>query len=185
MPDEIYRMNPIVLYERMSSEDSFAYCPFAYTYSNYSREGFSAKLLRFSNPVSLDEETPIRTVLGGTGIAISSGCKDTALALEYSMFVAGRTCQRTIYGICGGQPARRSAWQDPLLNRISDDFFSRTAASLETAYVRPRYRGYVGLQERAGEAIVQYCRHHGDAKQTLEQVNSLYRASQEEGTQHA
>jgi multiple sugar transport system substrate-binding protein len=177
MPDEIYRMNPIALYERMANEDSIAYCPFAYTYSNYSRNGFGAKHVRFSNPVALDGDIPIRTVLGGTGIAISSDCKDTALALEYSLFVAGRTCQRTLYGISGGQPARRSAWRDPLLNQITDDFFSRTAASIETAYVRPRYRGYVGLQERAGEAIVEYCKHRGNTHQVLEQIDTLYRAS--------
>lgn len=184
MPDEIYRMNPIALYEQMASEDTIAYCPFAYTYSNYSRKGFGTKHLRFSNPVALDKDTPMRTVLGGTGIAIPAGCKNTTLALEYNLFVAGRTCQRTLYGICGGQPARRSAWHDPLLNQITDEFFSRTAASIETAYVRPRYPGYVGLQERAGEAIVEYCRHHGNTQKTIEEIDALYRASLREGIQH-
>jgi multiple sugar transport system substrate-binding protein len=184
MPDEIYDTNPITLYERMADEDTIAYCPFAYTYSNYSRNGFGAKHLRFSNPVALDKDTPMRTVLGGTGIAISAGCKDTALALEYSLFVAGSTCQRTLYGICGGQPARRSAWHDPLLNQITDEFFSRTAVSIETAYVRPRYPGYVGLQERAGEAIVEYLRHPGNTQKALQQIDALYRASLREGIRH-
>jgi multiple sugar transport system substrate-binding protein len=184
MPDEIYGMNPIAVYERMTNEDAIAYCPFAYTYSNYSRNGFGARHIRFSNPVALDKDTPMRTVLGGTGIAISAGCKDTALALEYSLFVAGRTCQSTLYGIAGGQPARRSAWHDPLLNQITDEFFSRTAASIETAYVRPRYPGYVGLQERAGEAIAEYSRDHGNTQKTLEQIDALYRASLREGIQH-
>jgi multiple sugar transport system substrate-binding protein len=185
MPDEIYSLNPIALYERMAKEDSIAYCPFAYTYSNYSRDGFGAKRLRFSNPVSMDGDTPMRTVLGGTGIGISASCKDTALALEYSLFVAGQTCQRTLYGMCGGQPARRSAWNDSVLNQITDDFFLRTAASIEIAYVRPRYPGYVGLQERAGEAIVEYCKQHRNTKKTLEQLDALYRLSQREGIQHA
>lgn len=177
MPDEIYSLNPITLYERMTQEDSIAYCPFAYSYSNYSRDGFGAKHLRFSNPVSLDSNTPMRTVLGGTGIAISARCTDTALALEYSMFVAGQTCQRTLYGISGGQPARRSAWNDSLLNQISDDFFLRTAASIETAYVRPRYHGYVVLQERAGQAIARYCKRHGDTQGALEELGALYRST--------
>jgi multiple sugar transport system substrate-binding protein len=127
----------------------------------------------------------MRTVLGGTGIAISASCKDTALALEYSLFVAGQTCQRTLYGMCGGQPARRSAWNDSVLNQITDDFFLRTAASVETAYVRPRYPGYVGLQARAGEAIVEYCKQRGSTQKTLEQMDALYRLSQSEGIQHA
>ncbi len=184
MPDEIYQMNPIAVYERMASEDSFAYCPFAYTYSNYSRNGFGAKPLRFSNPVALGKGLPMRTVLGGTGITISAECNEPALALDYSLFVAGQSCQSTLYGICGGQPARRSAWHDPLLNQITDDFFSRTAISIETAYVRPRYKGYVGLQERAGEVMAQHCRRHGQTRKTLEEIDALYRSSLKEGTKH-
>lgn len=184
LPDEIYQMNPIAVYERMSGEDSFAYCPFAYTYSNYSRNGFGAKQVRFSNPVALEKGLPMRTVLGGTGIAISAKCNEPALALDYSSFVTSRSCQSTLYGMCGGQPARRSAWHDPLLNQITDDFFSRTAASIETAYVRPRYKGYVGLQERAGETIAQFCKTHGNTRKALEEIDALYRSSLKEGIKH-
>ena len=185
MPEEIYELNPIGLYERMASEDNIAYCPFAYTYSNYARDGFATYPLRFTNPVLLDHDTPMRTVLGGTGIAISANCKETSLAVEYGLFVAGRTCQRTLYGICGGQPARRSAWHDPLLNQITDDFFLRTKASIETAYVRPRYRGYVSLQESGGEAIVAYCKERGNARRTLDRLNALYRETLKGTAQHA
>jgi multiple sugar transport system substrate-binding protein len=185
MPDEIYGMNPIAVFEQMAEEDSVAYCPFAYTYSNYSRSGFGRNHIRFSSPVALENSMPMRTVLGGTGIAISAGSENVALALEYSLFVAGRTCQRTLYGMCGGQPARRSAWHDPLLNQITDNFFCRTAATIETAYVRPRYRGYVGLQESAGKAIVDYCKRRGNAKQALEQMDALYRASLKGKVQNA
>lgn len=184
MPDEVYGMNPIALYERMTNEDSIAYCPFAYTYSNYSRNGFARRHLRFSNPVALDHTTPMRTVLGGTGIAISARCKNIPLALEYSLFVAGHKCQRTLYGMCGGQPARRSAWHDSLLNQVTHDFFSQTIASIETAYVRPRYPGYVSLQETGGGVIAEYCKHRGNARKTLEQIDALYRASLKEGALH-
>jgi multiple sugar transport system substrate-binding protein len=185
MPDDIYRLNPIALYERMSSEDSFAYCPFAYTYSNYSRKGFGAKHIRFSDPVALDEHLPMRTVLGGTGIAISTKCDQIVLAVEYSLFVAGRSCQSTLYGICGGQPASRSAWRDPLLNQLTDNFFTRTVASIERAFVRPQYPGYVNLQEHAGEAITEYCKRRGDTHSLLEQIDALYRSSINKGIQHA
>jgi multiple sugar transport system substrate-binding protein len=184
MPDEIYTLNPIALYEQMSSRDNFAYCPFAYTYSNYSRRGFGAKHIRFYDPVALDEQLPMRTVLGGTGIAISAKCAQIELALEYSLFVAGRSCQSTLYGICGGQPASRSAWRDLLLNRITDDFFTRTAASIETAYVRPRYPGYVTLQEQAGEAVAEYCKQRGNTHELLTKIDGLYRSSLKEGIQH-
>ena len=177
MPNDIYNLNPIALYERMAKEDSVAYCPFAYTYSNYSRRDFGTKRIGFANPVSIDEMTPMRTVLGGTGIAISQNCKSPFLALEYGLFVAGRECQRSLYGVCGGQPARQSAWEDPLLNQITDNFFENTAASIHTAYVRPRYAGYVGLQERGGELIAQYCKNRGNAPDVLESLNASYRST--------
>jgi len=185
MPDDIYALNPIALYELMTSGDNVAYCPFAYTYSNYSRDGFAAKHLRFSNPVSMDADTPMRTVLGGTGIAISARCKQPGLAIEYSLFVTGPVCQRTLYGICGGQPARQSAWDDPLLNQLTDQFFLRTSRSIHTAYVRPRYPGYVCLQERAGQVIAEYCKRHGNAQTVLQQISDLYRLSLGQGNQNA
>jgi multiple sugar transport system substrate-binding protein len=184
MPDEIFRMNPIALYEQMAAEDSVAYCPFAYTYNNYSRDGFGTRRVRFSNPVALDGNVPMRTVIGGTGLAISKGCKETGAALEYSLFVAGSTCQRTLYAMSGGQPARRSAWIDPLVNQITDDFFVRTAASIETSYVRPRYAGYVGLQERAGEIVTYFAAHHRNPQKVLEQIDAQYRLSLGDGVHH-
>ena len=93
MPETIYSMNPIDIYEAMSSGEEFAYCPFAYTYSNYSRPGFAAHKLLFANPVSLREGTPLRTILGGTGIAISAQCKHPDVATAFCTFVAGSDCQ--------------------------------------------------------------------------------------------
>jgi multiple sugar transport system substrate-binding protein len=145
MPDDVYDLNPIALYERMATEDSIAYCPFAYTYSNYSRDSFAQKHIRFSNPVAMNNATPMRTVLGGTGIALSD------------------------------------AWDDPLLNQLTDEFFLRTSASIRTAYVRPRYRGYVVLQERAGQVIAEFCKQHGNSQSTLQRIDALYRSSVEQG----
>jgi multiple sugar transport system substrate-binding protein len=177
MPSEIYRMNPIALYEEMASGSEMAYCPFAYTYSNYSRKGFGRHHVRFSGPPSLNNGAPIRTVLGGTGIAISSACKERASALSYSLFVASSTCQETLYGLSGGQPSRRSAWNSRSLNALTDNFFSTTAESLESAYVRPRYRGYVSLQETGGTLIANFCKERGNAQRALGMLDDLYRAT--------
>jgi multiple sugar transport system substrate-binding protein len=177
MPSEIYEWNPIAIYEQMSSADAFAYCPFAYTYSNYSRAGFAARHIRFGSPVTTTDGAQLRTVLGGTGLAISGSCREVSIALEYSLYVAGRTCQSALYGICGGQPARRSAWQNETLNSLTDGFFERTLPSMESACVRPRYSGYIALQERAGVPIGDYLRVGGKPEQRLDEIDALYRAS--------
>lgn len=177
MPETIYVMNPIAIYEAMTSGDGFAYCPFAYSYSNYSRPGFAAHPLIFANPVPLSDGTPLRTVLGGTGIAVSAASAHLREAVEFGLFVSGRDCQRHIYGICQGQPAGDSAWRDPVLNSISNGFFERTIATIETALVRPRYPGYVALQRDAGEPIAACLRGEIVAVRALERLDNLYRQS--------
>lgn len=177
MPATIYKMNPILLYEAMAASDEFAYCPFAYTYSNYSRPGFAASPLLFTNPVALKDGTPLRTILGGTGIAVSAECMHQDTAIAFCLFVAGRDCQGHLYGMCGGQPASKAAWKHPLLNRVSNNFFERTLTSIESAYVRPRYPGYIALQGSAGAPIAAFLRGEATAVQTLEAVEKLYRQS--------
>lgn len=177
MDESIYDLNPIALYEAMSSGDQIAYCPFAYTYSNYSRPGFAAHILHFANPVPLRGGEAMRTVLGGTGIAVSAQCTRMNLAVDFCLFVSGRECQPYLYGICGGQPASRSAWHNPLLNQVSNGFFEDTLASVETAYVRPRYPGYIELQRAAGAPIIEFLRGGTTAVHALERVEGLYRKS--------
>jgi multiple sugar transport system substrate-binding protein len=177
MPETIYAMNPIAVYETMASTDDFAYCPFAYTYSNYSRPGFAANPLLFANPVSLQDGSPMRTVLGGTGIAVSAGCTNAKVAIEFCTFVTGRDCQTHLYGVCGGQPASSSAWHDPLLNRISNDFFKCTLESVQAAHVRPRYAGYIALQHSAGIPISEYLLRKTTSAHVLERLDTLYRES--------
>lgn len=177
MPETIYNMNPIALYEAMAAEDTIAYCPFAYTYNNYARRGFAANRLRFGQPVRLEDGRPMRTILGGTGLAISSECKERDLALAYSLFVAGHECQSTIYAFAGGQPASLTAWHDETLNQITDGFFRRTFASMQVAYVRPRYSGYIELQEQGGLPIIGYLRNGGSPGGVLDRIEELYRVS--------
>ena len=72
MPHVIFDWNPIEVAERMTATDDFAWNAFAYTYNNYARDGFARARLRFGNLISLEAKGPrLRSVLGGTGIAIS------------------------------------------------------------------------------------------------------------------
>lgn len=177
MPPHIYQWNPIAVYENMANSDRYAYCPFAFSYSNYSRVGFAKNLILFSNSVALRPGRPFQGILGGTGIAVSARCKATRVAIDYLRQIVGVKWQRTLYGLSGGQPARRSAWTDSLLNQITNRFFEQTLDSVEGAYVRPQYPGYVQLQGQAGLPIVCYLREGGRPADVLESVNSLYRDS--------
>src|SRR5699024_2783106 len=68
---ELFSANPIKVAELMSSTNKYSYCPFAYGYSNYSRQGYAKYPLRYTNIVNYDN-VPLRSTIGGTGLAVSS-----------------------------------------------------------------------------------------------------------------
>ena len=151
-PRDIFNWNPIAVYEALSRRDEYVYCPFAYGYSNYSRAGYSAKLLIFDDMVDIGGLGRCQTTLGGTGLAISARCQATAVARDYAMFTASPAIQRTLFFDNGGQPGHRSAWLDAEVNRRSNNYFRNTLPALDRAYLRPRFPGYLHFQDHAGRA---------------------------------
>ncbi|XEC92639.1 extracellular solute-binding protein [Paenibacillus tarimensis] len=174
---EIFGMNPIAVYEALSSRDDFVYCPFAYGYSNYARPGYARHVLEFGDLVEYERGRPLRSTLGGTGIAVSAGSGNVRVAVEYAMFVAGPVIQRTLYVECGGQPGHSSAWRDRKVNERCGGYFAKTLPALERAYVRPRYNGYLYFQDHAGDNVREYMQSGGNAPAVLDRMNELYRKS--------
>lgn len=182
MPLEVFDWNPIQVAERMTTTDDFAWNAFAYTYNNYAREGFARARLRFGNLPALAPNGPrLRSVLGGTGIAISCRCKNIPVALDYARFVTDGTTQKTIYAHAGGQPSHRAAWSDSKTDEFCGGFFSGTNITQEEAFVRPRYSGYVPFQAAGGRILQEILRDGRDTNKMLEKLDALYRESHASG----
>jgi multiple sugar transport system substrate-binding protein len=182
MPRAIFDWNPIQVAERMSATDDFAWNAFAYTYNNYARDGFAPHRLRFGNLISLEPNTPrLRSVLGGTGLAISSRCNNVEVALDYALFIASGDTQKGIYVHAGGQPSHRAAWEDAFADQLCGGFFSGTRRTQEEAFVRPRYSGYVALQTDGGNALQEHLRDGRSLDATLNKLDALYRESRAGG----
>ena len=181
-PREIFEMNPIAVYEAMTRGDDYAYCPFAYGYSNYARAGYARRVLHFGDVVSLDG-VPLRTTLGGTGLAVSSGCAHPDVAGRFAEFVAGPEYQRTQFVENGGQPGHRAAWTDPENDRRTHDYFGNTLPCLDRAYLRPRYPGSLAFQDRdgGGVPIREFMMDGGDPKAVMATLNRMYRESRSGG----
>jgi multiple sugar transport system substrate-binding protein len=183
MPRAIFDWNPIQIAERMTTTDNFPWNAFAYTYNNYARDGFARSPLRFGNLVSLQPNAPrLRSVLGGTGLALSAECHHVEIALDYACFVASGTTQRTLYANAGGQPSHRAAWNEPSLDALCGGFFSATRTTQEEAFIRPRYSGYVPLQTSGGNVLQEALRDGRDTEAALEKVDALYRESRRTGS---
>ncbi|MBU2950842.1 extracellular solute-binding protein [Tamlana agarivorans] len=171
-----YDMNPIKVYEAMTRTDKFAYSPFAYGYTNYSKRGYANHILKFHDTVTLERQHLI-TTLGGTGLAISSSSENKDMALQYAEYVASPEVQKTVFFDYGGQPGHREAWLDTTNNFVALDYFKDTLPTLDRAFLRPRYHGHMFFQDRAGAPIRAFMKDGGNAKHVLEGLNSLYMES--------
>ncbi len=172
----MFECNPIAVAELMSTTDDYWYCPFAYGYSNYSRKGYAKHLLYYTGLVSFQGKR-LRSTLGGTGLAVSASSQNKEWAVRFAEEVVSGPVQETIYTQNGGQPGHLSAWKSELNNTICNGFFENTLQTLQEAYVRPRYNGYLHFQDHAGDPVQKYLRDGGSPEGVLDDINSMYRES--------
>lgn len=171
-------LDPIGVLEWMGRTASApAYSPFGYGYTNYSRDGYCRFPLIFADAPGLEGKGPRGTVLGGTGIAISSQCRHLDLAADYAFWIAGADCQSGLFFDSGGQPANAVAWEDARTNAACRNFFRNTRQTLETAWLRPRYAGYMRFQDQGGEILHACLRGEASQSETLDRLERAYRDS--------
>ncbi len=144
--------NPIQVYDHMVAESDAVYCPYGFGYTNYSRYS-TVVPLKFANAPAATRDRPAATMLGGAGIAVSYGSAHQEEAIAYAKWLVTPEHQRGTYFRAGGQPASLAAWQDPATDVAAGGFFSRTFKTLQSAYLRPRFNGFVEFFEAAGIEI--------------------------------
>jgi len=99
------------------------------------------------------------------------------VAADYAFWIAGAECQKGLFFENGGQPAHAAAWDDAACNEACDGFFRRTRETLETSWLRPRYDGYMGLQDRGGDLVQAHLKGEAAAEATLDALDAAYRES--------
>jgi len=179
MSPRIFEWNPIAIAERMTPGDEIAHCAFAYSYGNYCRPSFAERPIRYGSLPKLDDGRPLRSIVGGTGIAVTRRCPDVAKALDYALFTGSASVQAGLYTLAGGQPSRREAWTDPSLEKVTGGFFRDALPDQERCMIRPRYDGYVPLQEEGGVCLQKYLRGSWQADRTWEGLNRCYRKTRQ------
>jgi multiple sugar transport system substrate-binding protein len=169
--------NPIRTWQLLVDSETVAYCPFAYGYSNYSRPGYAANLPHTGGLVSVNGRT-LRSTLGGAGLAVSRSCKHPEQAVAYAKFTASPAVQKTLYFQAGGQPGHRAAWLDPVVNGASANFFANTLSTLDSAWMRPRFPGFITFQEAAARAVHEYLSGRGEALKVIQTMNEALAQAQ-------
>ncbi len=178
MDPRCLKFDPIGILEWMGrNQDAPAYSPFGYGYTNYSRDGYCAFPLVFADAPGFDDNGPCGTVIGGTGIAVSSKSQHLDTAIDYAFWIASAECQTGLFFESGGQPGNAIAWESDACNAASRNFFRNTRATLESSWLRPRYDGYMDFQERGGDIVHACLRGETTVAETLSALESAYRES--------
>lgn len=171
VPQVFSTFNPIMVWERLANDDAESYCPFAYAYSNYSRDGYAKHWLDVGGLISIDGKSRCRSTLGGAGLAISSRCRDIEIAVKYALYTASADCQTRLYFDSGGQPGYRAAWRDDEVNRRCHGFFDKTLQTHDEAWLRPRWNGYHHFQAEAATLVHGYVWQGGNTSALASALN--------------
>jgi len=174
--EKFFRANPIAVAEYMTSTDEYWYCPFAYGYSNYSRDGYARRRLVYADLVRMGRGR-LRSTIGGTGLAVSAFSRYPSEALAFAGWVVSPEVQSTFYMEHGGQPGHRLAWTNDRANRLTYNYFYTALPAMERGYMRPRYDGYLYFQDHAGDPVQEYLMGRIGADRAIVKMNELYRAS--------
>lgn len=173
---KMFSCNPIAVAELMTKTDDYWYCPFAYGYSNYSREGYAQNILHYTDLIPFNGSR-LRSTIGGTGIAVSVSSSNKEWAIKFAEEIVSEKCQSTFYVQNGGQPGHKAAWLNEDANHLCNDFFKNVLPVMENGYIRPRYNGYLYFQDHAGEPLQQFLIDGGNARNVLNKMNQLYHKS--------
>ncbi|MCY7349213.1 MAG: extracellular solute-binding protein, partial [Cytophagaceae bacterium] len=177
---------PVALLNRMAQTDTLVYMPICFGYANYGMAGYAANRLTFgplpgSRP---NAARPDGATLGGVGITVSASSKYIETAVDYCRWVAGAECQSTIYALAGGQPANRVAWESPLLNSLTTNFYENTRETLEKAFVRPRFDGFHHFQTEAARLLQQFLRDGLPPEPVINQLKSTFETARHYAISH-
>lgn len=163
-------LNPIGLLEAISHGD-IALCPLIFGYVTYASQAEGR--VAFSNPLSAGAGG----VLGGTGLAFTTTSRPTDELLAHVASLMDRATQTRLIPEFGGQPSAREAWQSEAVNARWGHFYADTSASVERAFIRPRFDGYVAFQTEASARLRAALAMGEEPATTLTALRNLWRTA--------
>jgi multiple sugar transport system substrate-binding protein len=172
-PPESLNWNSIELHDVMMARDDLIFCPAVYCYATYAESDHRHPLRfhDFPGPNGCAGST-----IGGTGLGLSAHCRAPEAAIAYARFCAQPETQR-LFAEHHGQPARRETWNNAAIDARFGQCYSTTLRTMEQCWIRPRFKGYLGFQARAGDLIERHLRGAMDETRLLESLQRAFEAA--------
>jgi len=175
-------LNPIGILDRMVKTNDIALCPLVYGYVNYARKSEAGpSVVTFADAPTLAPGGRPGSTLGGTGIAVSRRCEPSRALVDHLAWLVSRVAQEDFVPEEAGQPCLRSAWASDKVNAAWGNFYRNTARTLESAYVRPRYPGYIAFQAEASAHLREALEAGAGEAATLDRLQALFAGSRRSG----
>ena len=175
-PAEAVGWEPPDALARLTGTDDLACVPLTYGFVTYATPGSVERPCRFVDIPSAGSG-PIGSVLGGTGLAVSSTSQRPDDAAAFAAWACGAEAQCRLVAPAGGQPASRTAWHDATVDADAGCFYSGTRATIAAAWVRPREAWWPGFQLAAGRLLTDALAAGAPSAGTFRQLDDLYRTS--------
>ncbi|PWV91893.1 extracellular solute-binding protein [Phyllobacterium myrsinacearum] len=175
-PHLTHKLNPIDLLESMAQGEQIALVPLVFGYVNYAQAKSGQKRVAFTDAPT-GSGTRHGSVLGGTGIAISSRTDASPQLIDHLRWLMSDMVQTRFFTANLGQPSARAAWTDRDVNEQWGDFYAATLTTIETALVRPRYDGYIAFQTKASDLVRSTLVAGNTPSETLTQIRQAWQVS--------
>ena len=173
-PPHLLHLDPIGLLDRMQHED-IACIPLLFGYVTYSARRNGARPVEFRDAPALIPGGPPGTVLGGTGLAISARRPFDVRVLDQVRACMDEYAQAAVIPDAGGQPSAMAAWESAAVNDRWLSFYSRTRRSVECAWRRPRFPGWIQVQSEGSRLLLDGILQRRPGKRLLAALDAVYR----------
>jgi len=169
--------DPIGVLEAMAAGDGAACCPLVYGYVTYSEPGRRSHRLTACDAPAWEPGGRRGSVLGGTGVAVSSrvGGEDIPAVRAHIRRLLAEPVQAELVPRAGGQAALRTAWESGAVNAACGGFYRHIRATLDQAWVRPRFPGWIAFQEQGSAMVRGGLRRRAAPIQILRQLRRTFR----------
>lgn len=173
-PADAVGWEPPDVLARLTRTDELVCVPLTYGFVTYATVGLVERPCRFTNIPSAGAG-PIGSILGGTGLAVSSTSQRRQEAAEFAAWASSADTQRRVIASSGGQPASRTAWSDPAIDEAAGGFFSGTRATIDSTWVRPRDAWWPEFQLAAGRLLTRALAAGAPSAATFNDLDDVYR----------
>lgn len=164
---------PWDIYENFRANNQLLYSPSIFAYVNYVGEENSGPNLYLSTTPSFRHNNLSRAILGGVGLGLTRTCKNVAEAVKYGTFLMSDEIQKDVFPTNNGQPALKAVWEDEMINRQFNYFYSCLKPNMENGYIRPRYSGFHEVELAIGETLQSWWDNESSVDKVIEKLNKI------------